>query len=56
MQTIPFLLNTGHNPHMGFELCQCSSQNKSVNKFVSRIKQAQKEVRAALAKAKDDIA
>ena len=56
MQTTPFLLNTGYNPCMGFEPCQCLSQNESVNEFVSHIRQAQEEARVALVKAKDDMA
>ena len=41
---------------MGFELCQCLLQNESVNEFVNCMKEAQEEARAALAKAKDDMA
>ena len=56
MQTTPFLLDTRCNPHMGFEPCKHPSQNKSVNKFMNCMKQAQEEARAALAKAKDAMA
>ena len=56
MQATPFLLDTGCNSCMGFEPHQHPLQNKSVNKFMNCMKEAQKETWAALAKAKDDIA
>ena len=52
----PSCLDTGHNPHMSFEPCQYLLQNKSVNAFANYIKEAQEKVRAALAKAKDNMA
>ena len=55
-QTTPFLLDTRHNPCMGFKPRQHPSPNESVNKFMNCMKQAQEKARAALAKAKDNMA
>ncbi|KAG6875322.1 hypothetical protein C0993_009793, partial [Termitomyces sp. T159_Od127] len=41
---------------MGFKPQARPSENKAVNKFVDWIKVAQEEAKAALAKAKDDMA
>ncbi|KAG6867145.1 hypothetical protein C0993_006276 [Termitomyces sp. T159_Od127] len=56
MQVSPFLLDTGYHPCMGFEPWAQPSENEAVNKFVDRMKAAQEEAKATLAKAKDDMA
>ena len=55
-QNVPFLLDTGQIPRMGFEPDQQWSQVESVNKFKERMENALKEAKAALAKSKDDMA
>ena len=55
-QNIPFLLDTGRIPHMGFEPDQCRSNLESVNEFKEWMENALKEAKAALAKSKDDMA
>ena len=55
-QNIPFLLDTGRVPCMGFELDQCRSHVESVNKFKERMENALGEAKAALVKSKDDMA
>ena len=55
-QNIPFLLDTGQIPRMGFELDQQRSHVESVNEFKERIEDTLKEAKAALAKSKDDMA
>ncbi|GLB45156.1 putative integrase core domain containing protein [Lyophyllum shimeji] len=52
----PFMLDTGRNPRMGFEPRPLNSNNETANEFFERMKLAQEEVKAALAKAKDDMA
>ncbi|KNZ78020.1 hypothetical protein J132_02664 [Termitomyces sp. J132] len=52
----PFFLDTGKHPHMGFEPWACPSENNSVNKFVDQMRRAQEEAKAALVKAKEDMA
>jgi Reverse transcriptase (RNA-dependent DNA polymerase)/RNase H-like domain found in reverse transcriptase/Integrase zinc binding domain/Chromo (CHRromatin Organisation MOdifier) domain len=54
-QSTPFLLDTGLNPRMGFEP-HVRSRLEGANEFVERMKTASEEARAALAKAKDDMA
>lgn len=51
-----FLLDTGHHPRMGFKPNQPPSKLKAINEFTDRMKSALDEARAALAKAKDDMA
>ncbi|GLB36639.1 putative retrotransposable element tf2 155 kda protein type 1-like [Lyophyllum shimeji] len=51
-----FMLDTGRNPCMGFEPQPLNSNNEMANEFFERMKLAQKEAKAALAKAKDDMA
>jgi len=51
----PFLLDTGRVPQMGFELDQPQSHVESVNKFRDWMKDTLEEVKAALAKSKDDM-
>ncbi|KAG5720995.1 hypothetical protein E4T56_gene13925 [Termitomyces sp. T112] len=56
MQMTTFFLNTGRHPHMGFEPWAHPSENDSVNKFVNQMRRAQKEAKAALVKAEEDMA
>ena len=55
-QHSPFLLDTGRNPRMGFEPRARPSNIESVNEFTDRMKSAVEEAKAALTKAKDDMA
>ena len=55
-QNIPFLLDTGQIPHMGFEPVQQQSHVESVNEFKERMEDALKEAKATLVKSKDDMA
>ncbi|KAG5722772.1 hypothetical protein E4T56_gene7968 [Termitomyces sp. T112] len=52
----PFFLDTGRHPHMEFEPQACPSENHSVNEFVNQMRRAQEEAKAALVKAKEDMA
>ncbi|GLB45293.1 putative retrotransposable element tf2 155 kda protein type 1-like [Lyophyllum shimeji] len=52
----PFMLDTGRNPRMGFEPRPLNSNNETANEFFERMKLAQEEAKAALAKAKDNMA
>jgi hypothetical protein len=54
-QATPFMVDTGRTPRMGFEPV-ARSRLESVNEFVSRMKSATDEARAALSKAKDEMA
>ena len=54
-QQSPFMLDTGRNPRMGFEL-QEISKVEAANELVDRMQLAEVEARAALTKAKDDMA
>ena len=55
-QNVPFLLDTGQIPCMGFELDQRQSKVESVNEFKTRTEAALEEAKAALVKSKDDMA
>ena len=55
-QAIPFLLDTGQTPHMGFEPDQWHSHVESTNKFKEQMENALIEAKAALVKSKDDMA
>src|SRR5215470_675569 len=55
MQTVPFMIDHGRLPHMGFEPHK-ESRVEAVNKFVGRMKTGLEEARSALGKAKDDMA
>jgi hypothetical protein len=55
-QNIPFLLDTGRIPRMGFEPNQRRSHLESVNEFTDRMKDTLEEAKAALVKSKDDMA
>ena len=54
-QNIPFLLDTGRIPQMGFEPSHHRSHLESINKFKEEMEDALKEAKAALAKSKDDM-
>ena len=55
-QNVPFLLNTGWIPQMGFEPGQWKSHLETVNEFKEWMEGALEEGKAALAKSKDDMA
>ena len=55
-KNVPFLLDTGQVPCMGFELDQQQSCVESVNEFKEQMKDALKEAKAALMKSKDNMA
>jgi hypothetical protein len=55
-QQTPFMLDTGRHPRMGFEPRQPSSHMETVNEFKDRMQQSLEEAKAALTKAKDDMA
>ena len=50
------MLDTGRNPHMGFEPDQAESRLETVNEFKTRMQRSLEEACSALAKAKDDMA
>ena len=54
-QKTPFSLDCGQHPRMGFEL-QPPSRLESANEFTDRMKLASEEAKAALTKAKDEMA
>jgi hypothetical protein len=54
-QQTPFFLDSGQHPRMGFEP-QAPSHLESANEFTERMKLALEEAKAALNKAKDDMA
>jgi len=54
-QQTPFLLDCGQHPRMGFEPKQ-PTRIEAVNEFTDRMKLALEEAKAALNKAKDDMA
>src|SRR6202789_1197539 len=53
---VPFLLDTGQVPRMGFEPGQRHSHLENINEFKDRMKEAMDEAKAALTKSKDDMA
>ena len=55
-QAVPFLLDTGWIPRMGFEPDQQRSHVESINEFKERMENALNEAKAALVKSKDDMA
>ena len=55
-QNVPFFLDTGHIPHMGFKPDQCLSHIESINEFKERIEDALNKAKAALVKSKDNMA
>src|SRR5271155_4115666 len=52
---VPFLLDTGRIPRMGFEPGQRQSHLESVNEFKEQMKAALDEAKAALIQSKDDM-
>ena len=52
-QQMPFMVDNGRHPRMGFEPQQPWSHLKSVNNFAERMAEGLSEAKAALAKAKD---
>ena len=54
-QNIPFLLDMGRIPWMGFEPEQGRSHLESVNEFKEQMEDALTEAKAALAKSKDEM-
>jgi hypothetical protein len=52
----PFLLNTGHHPHMGFKPNEAPSHMETVNEFQDRMASTLEEAKLALAKAKNYMA
>ena len=54
-QQTPFMLDCGQHPRMGFEP-QPPSRLESANEFTDRMKSASEEAKAALTKAKDEMA
>jgi hypothetical protein len=52
----PFVLDTGMQPRMGFEPRQLPSKLETVNEFKARMASALEESKAALTKAKEDMA
>src|ERR1700742_3336994 len=55
-QHLPFYLDTGRHPRMVFEPRQRPSRIETVNDFADRMKASLDEAKAALTKAKDDMA
>ena len=55
-QNVPFLLDTGRIPRMGFEPEQGRSRLESVNELKEQMDDALTEAKAALAKSKDKMA
>ena len=53
---MPFFVDTGRHPHMGFEPAQLPTKVKAVSDFVNHIKDTLSEAWAALVKSKDDMA
>ena len=51
---LPFKANYGQDPRMGFE-GRRKGKYEAVGKFVERIKKIQKEAKAALGKAQEDM-
>jgi len=54
-QQPPFLLDTGHVPHMGFEPRQNHSDLETVNEFMERMRVAIDEAKSVIRKAQDDM-
>src|SRR6266436_5983732 len=54
-QQMPFLLDTGQHPRMGFEPKQSPSHLETVNELTDRMNSALTEAKSALTKAQDDM-
>jgi len=55
-QHMPFFIDTGQHPHMGFEPVQSPTKVEAVLEFVNHMKDTLSKAQAALAKSKDDMA
>jgi len=55
-QETPFMLDTGRHPRMGFEPGLEESAHETVNEFKDRMAKSLEEAKAALVKAKDEMA
>ena len=55
-QNVPFFLDTGWIPRMGFEPDQHQSHIESINKFKERMEDTLNKAKAALVKSKDNMA
>jgi len=55
LQWAPFLLDTEHIPHMGFEPRQNHSNLETVNEFTERMRAAIDEAKSVICKAQDDM-
>jgi hypothetical protein len=53
-QQAPFMVDTGRNPHMGFEPQQPHSTLELANEFAEHIALGIEEAKTALTKAKDE--
>jgi hypothetical protein len=53
-QQTPFIIDTGRNPHMGFEPHQPRLKLELVNEFTDRMAKGLEEVKSAITKAKDE--
>jgi len=56
MRHMPFFIDTGRHPRMGFEPAQLPTKVEAVSDFANRMKDTLSEAWAALAKSKDDMA
>ena len=55
-QNVPFFLDTGQIPHMGFRPDQRQSHVESINEFKERMEDALNKAKVALVKSKDNMA
>jgi len=53
---MPFFIDTGRHPHMGFEPAQLPTKVEAVLDFANCMKDTLSEAQAALVKSKDDMA
>jgi len=53
-KTLPFKVNYGQNPRMGFE-GRRKGKYKAAGKFVEKIRKIQEEAKAALEKAQEEM-
>ena len=56
MRHMPFFVDTGRHPRMGFEPAQLPTKVEAVSEFANHMKDTLSEAQAALAKSKDDMA
>jgi hypothetical protein len=50
------MLDTGRNPHIGFEPLEAPATDEATSEFASRMKAAVKEARATISKAQEEYA